>query len=213
MALLVFLAFTSLAVGESYEFTLTESQLTAVEAKYGQPARKRMATWMELMSGNKQKSDQEKLALVNDFFNQILWVSDLQHWGVPDYWETPIEMLGKGAGDCEDFAISKYFTLLALGVPVDKLKITYVKARNAGPENAAHMVLTYYSSPAAMPVVLDNLIGEIKPADKRPDLTPVYSFNGEGLWLAKERGLGKSVDGGNKQGNWRGMLARMGKEI
>jgi predicted transglutaminase-like cysteine proteinase len=213
IALTFLLVITSWAVGESYHFILNETQLAAVETKYGQPARKRMVAWMDLMANNKPKSDQEKLTLVNDFFNQILWVADLQLWGVPDYWETPLEMLGKGAGDCEDFAISKYFTLLALGVSVDKLKITYVKARNAGPENAAHMVLTYYASPAAMPVVLDNLIGEIKPADQRPDLTPVYSFNGEGLWLAKERGLGKSVDGGNKQGNWRGMLARMGKEI
>jgi hypothetical protein len=75
------------------------------------------------------------------------------------------------------------------------------------------MVLTYYATPGAMPLVLDNLNPEIKPADKRPDLTPVYSFNGEGLWLAKERGTGKSVAGGNKIGLWRDMLARMGKEF
>lgn len=213
-ALAVMFVFASFAVGESFEVVLTESQLSAVENKYGQPARKRMNTWIDLMAGNnKQKSDQEKLALVNDFFNQMLWISDLDHWGVPDYWETPIEMLAKGAGDCEDFAIAKYFTLVALNVPVDKLKITYVKARGWGAQNAAHMVLTYYASPAAMPVVLDNLIPEIKSADLRQDLTPVYSFNAEGLWLAKERGLGKSVDGGNKQSNWRGLLARMGKEI
>jgi predicted transglutaminase-like cysteine proteinase len=211
IALLV--AFASIAIGAGFEAALTDKQLAAIEAKYGQPARKRVTDWLALIANNKKKPDQEKLELVNDFFNQILFVSDVDHWGVADYWETPIEMLGTGGGDCEDFSISKYFTLVALGVPEDKLKITYVKARNAGPQNAAHMVLTYYPTPEAMPVVLDNLVQEIKSADQRPDLTPVYSFNANGLWLAKERGSGKAVAGGNKINLWKEMMARMSKDI
>jgi predicted transglutaminase-like cysteine proteinase len=124
-----------------------------------------------------------------------------------------MELLGTGGGDCEDYSISKYFTLLAMGMESEKLKITYVKARGYGLINAAHMVLAYYPTPSAMPVVLDNLDGDIKPADKRGDLTPVYSFNGDGLWLARERGTGKRVDGGNRISLWRDMMTRMGKEI
>lgn len=210
---ILLLVLASISIGEGFAPIINERQLAAVEAKHGLPARKRLMAWLELMANNKQKTEQEKLTLVNDFFNQLLFVSDLDHWGKNDYWATPMEMLGSGGGDCEDYSISKYFTLLALGVPVDKLKITYVKARNWNPVSQAHMVLTYYSSPSAMPVVLDNLIGEIQPADQRPDLTPVYSFNGEGLWLARERGTGKSVAGGNKIGLWHGMLTRMGKEF
>jgi predicted transglutaminase-like cysteine proteinase len=211
IALLV--VFATIAIGAGFEAAFSEKQLAAIEAKYGQPARKRVTDWMALIANNKAKSDQEKLTLVNDFFNQILFISDLEHWKVPDYWETPLEMLGTGGGDCEDYSISKYFTLMALGVPTDKLKITYVKARNLGPENAAHMVLTYYATPEAMPVVLDNLIPEIKSADQRPDLTPVYSFNADGLWLAKERGSGKAVAGGNKINLWKEMMSRMSKDI
>lgn len=203
----------SLALGENFEITLTDRQLSAVETKYGAPGRKRLTDWLDLMASNKQLSEQDKLNRVNDFFNSVLFVSDLDRWGVVDYWATPLEMLSAGGGDCEDFSIGKYFTLLALGVPIDKLKITYVKATGHGLQNAAHMVLTYYATPASMPLVLDNLIPEIKPADQRRDLTPVYSFNGDGLWLAKERGTGKSVAGGNKIGLWRDMLARMGKEF
>lgn len=212
-AWLLLFAFATIALGENFDIALSDRQLSAVEAKYGAPGRKRLTEWLELMAHNKQLSEQEKLTRVNDFFNQVLFVSDLDRWGVVDYWATPLEMLSAGGGDCEDFSISKYFTLLALGVPVDKLKITYVKATGYGLQNAAHMVLTYYATPGAMPLVLDNLNPEIKPADRRPDLTPVYSFNGEGLWLAKERGTGKSVAGGNKIGLWRDMLARMGKEF
>lgn len=212
-AFALLLAFASLAIGENFEVILSERQLAAIEAKYGPPARKRLTTWMELMANNRQKPEQEKLALVNDFFNQLLFVSDLDHWGKDDYWATPLEMVSSGGGDCEDFSIGKYFTLLALGIPSEKLKITYVKTRIWNPVSQAHMVLTYYATPSAMPVVLDNLIPEIKPADQRPDLTPVYSFNGEGLWLAKERGTGKSVAGGNRISLWRDMMERMGKEF
>lgn len=205
-------ALASISLGEEVAPFVNDQKLAAIESRYGQPARKRLIAWMELIANNQQKSEQEKLVLVNDFFNQLLFVSDQDHWGKNDYWATPLEMLGSGGGDCEDYSISKYFTLLALGVPVDKLKITYVKARNWNPVSQAHMVLTYYSSPSAMPEVLDNLVGEIKPAEQRTDLTPVYSFNGEGLWLAKERGTGKSVASSNRIGLWRDLLTRMGKE-
>lgn len=200
-------------VGDSFQVDFSEQQLDTVKSKYGDRARKRVVAWVGLITEGRLKPEEEKLRMANDFFNQLLFVSDLDHWGKNDYWATPMEMLGTGGGDCEDYSISKYFTLLAMGVDSDKLKITYVKATGYGLLNAAHMVLAYYSTPSAIPVVLDNLDGDIKPADKRSDLTPVYSFNGDGLWLAKERGSGKRVDGGNRISLWRDMMTRMGKEI
>jgi predicted transglutaminase-like cysteine proteinase len=202
------------AAGDGFTVSISDKQLAAIEAKFTAAGRKRIVDWVQLISSNQGKSVQEKLALVNNYFNQnVLWVSDMDHYGVPDYWATPVETLASGGGDCEDYAIGKYFTLLALKVPMDALKITYVKA-NIPPPNNSHMVLTYYATPAAMPLVLDNLNPEIKPASERPDLAPVYSFNGEGLWLAKERASGKSVAGGSSGiSMWRDMMSRMGKEF
>jgi len=208
-ACMVLLLVTSIAIGDTFKVAISEARLAAAEAKFGKESRKRLTDWVDLIANNKQKSDQEKITLANDFFNQLLFVSDLDHWQVVDYWATPFEMLSTGGGDCEDYSIGKYFTLLSMGVSIDKMKITYVKATGHGLQNAAHMVLTYYASPSAMPVVLDNLNPEIKPADQRPDLVPVYSFNGDGLWLAKERGEGKSVAGGNKIKMWQDMMTRM----
>ncbi len=193
---------------------LPEKLLDAAERKYGPVAKKRLMAWTQLIASGKQGTELEKLKLVNDFFNQIPFVSDIEHWSKEEYWATPSEMLATNGGDCEDFSISKYFTLLAIGVSMDRLRITYVKAMNWGPVNQAHMVLTYYPAPGAIPLVLDNLIPEIKPATGRTDLTPVYSFNGSGLWLAKARGTGQAVAGGS--GNislWRALTARMGKEF
>jgi predicted transglutaminase-like cysteine proteinase len=209
-ACVVLVLVSSIAIGESFKVALSEAQYAAAESKWGKTSRKRLTDWVNLIDASKQKTEQEKLTLVNDFFDQLLFVSDLDHWGVQDYWATPFEMVGSGGGDCEDYAIGKYFTLLALGVSSDKLKITYVKATGHGLQNAAHMVLAYYASPPAMPVILDNLDPEIKPADQRPDLVPVYSFNGDGLWLAKQRGEGKAVAGGNKIKLWQDMMGRMG---
>lgn len=114
----------------------------------------------------------------------------------------------RGAGDCEDFAIAKYISLRHLGVPAEKLRITYVKALRL---NQAHMVLTYYSRPDAEPLVLDNLIGSILPASQRTDLQPVYAFNGEGLWLANASG-GKQVGDSKRLSRWQDLLKKMKAE-
>jgi len=123
-----------------------------------------------------------RLAPINEFFNRrVLFRDDQEVWGQVDYWASPLEMLGKGAGDCEDYAIAKYFSLVAAGVPAARLRLVYVRAELDGGVQA-HMVLAYYAQPGAEPLVLDNLIGDIRPASRRPDLAPVFSFNSEGLW-------------------------------
>jgi len=201
-----------LPLADDIAITVSENVLAGAEKKYGAGARKRLVAWTSLIANNRDKPELQKLKIVNDFFNQIRYVSDLQHWGILDYWATPVETLASNGADCEDFAIAKYFTLVALNVKVDKLKITYVKATSYNPINQSHMVLTYYSSPEAVPLVLDNLISDIKPATQRRDLTPVYAFNGQGLWLAKARSLGRVSSGPGNIRPWRELRARMGKE-
>src|SRR5690606_26911116 len=97
-------------------------------------------------------------------------------WRQADYWATPLETLAKRAGDCEDFVIAKYFSLINIGVAPEKLRLIYVRARVGGmgsSQSIAHMVLGYYATPHADPLVLDNLVGTIAPASQRRDLSPV----------------------------------------
>lgn len=202
-------------VGDSFNIAISDKQFSAIAAKYKELGRNRVAGWVQLVNTSQGKSTREKLVLVNDFFNQnVIWVSDYDHYGAEDYWATPLETIASGGGDCEDFSIAKYFTLIALNVPMEKLTITYVKADTPNPINRSHMVLTFYEKPASVPLVLDNLIPEIKLASERKDLAPVYTFNGQGLWMAKERAAGKS--GSSSASNialWRQMTSRMGKEF
>jgi len=167
----------------------------------------RIEAWDELIQASANLSESEKLAAVNRFFNrQFRFSDDIRNWRQNDYWATPVEALVKGAGDCEDYSIAKYFTLRRLGLPSEKLRITYVKALKY---NQAHMVLTYYSSPAAEPLVLDNLIGEIRPASQRKDLLPVYAFNAEGLYLP---GSHNKKSDAKKLSRWQDLLKKMRAE-
>ncbi len=210
---LVLLGLVQGLVAADNDLQVPEKVIASAEAKYGPPARKRLVAWLALISSNKSKPDTEKLKLANDFFNQVPFSSDMEHWNLRDYWATPVEMLASNGGDCEDYAIGKYFTLLALGINLGNLRITYVKAPTRDPADQAHMVLTYFATPDAMPLVLDNLDKEIKSADARTDLIPVYSFNGDGLWLAKERNSGRSAGSSSRISLWTELNARMGKEL
>lgn len=181
------------------------------EQRYGSSAQasKRISDWQQLLQRYADASEPEQLKAVNQFFNlQLRFRDDIDIWGTEDYWATPIEALYRGAGDCEDYAIAKYFSLRQLGIPVEKLRITYVKALHL---NQAHMVLTYYPYPTATPLVLDNLIDAIEPASQRSDLRPVYAFNAEGLWLPG-RGSGKQVGDSKRLSRWQDLLKKMQAE-
>lgn len=170
-------------------FNISQEKLNEFTKKYGEVARTRVLVWDKMVENAKSKDILHKLKDVNDFFNKIKYETDEQNWHKKDYWAAPFEFMGTGAGDCEDYAIAKYFTLRKLGVPDKKLRITYVKLLRQGTKyELAHMVLTYYHTPTATPVVLDNVNKILKLASKRPDLKPVYSFNAQGLWEAKNKG-------------------------
>ena len=165
------------------------------------------AEWQQMLVSGSTLSESEKLRRVNRFFNRHIAFDDDQIvWGQSDYWATPIETIGRGRGDCEDFAVAKYFSLLKLGIPVGKLRLIYVRAQQngrAGQVLQAHMVLAYYADSDADALILDNLNPEILPASRRLDLEPIFSFNSTGLW----QGAGKQSSRSNLS-RWQNLQAR-----
>lgn len=152
----------------------------------------------------------QRLKDINDFFNRrVNFREDNATWGQADYWASPLESLERRAGDCEDYAIAKYFSLAAAGVPTARLRMVYVRARMQG-QSLAHMVLAYHAEPGAEPLILDNLRSEVLPASQRPDLTPVFSFNTEGLW----QGVGQVTAGDPlaRLSLWRDLVAKVRAE-
>lgn len=199
----------SVACHSKADTIVSKTTLETVHKIYGAKASDDVAQWNKLLIELDGQETQEQLSHVNRFFNRQKFVDDIAHWNMKDYWATPIEFIATGGGDCEDFSIAKYFSMRALGVPSSKLRLMYVKALEY---DMAHMVLAYYDKPNAIPLVLDNLNKKILPANKRPDLQPVYSFNGEGLWKAIEQGRGEQLQAGGKNSMWKDLTNRMKQE-
>lgn len=181
--------------------------IDALDKTYGKRAAIRGNAWVKILTQSDPLTDLEKLEKVNRFFNHFHFIDDIKLWGVNNYWATPIEFIGVNGGDCEDYSIAKYYTLLELGVPDEKMRITMVRAVHL---NQYHMVLAYYDTPASVPLILDNIDGEIKPATKRNDLLPVYSFNGTQLWLNKEKGRGILAGNSKRLKRWTSLKKRLG---
>lgn len=205
---LVPLVLLSIVVADHTGFT--EGMYGKMKLKYGAPAEARSRKWQQIIHQGAGLSDRKKLEKVNNFFNGARFVDDITLWHKKDYWATPVEFLGLDAGDCEDFSIAKYFTLREMGMDVSKLRITYVKALLY---NQAHMVLAYYTTPTAVPLILDNINKRIKLATERSDLKPVYSFNADDLWLARSRNEQLKVGKSSKLNLWNDLSARMKREL
>lgn len=180
--------------------------------RFGAAGLTNLNDWQRVMQESAGLPTADKLRQINDFFNRrIRFEDDSVIWKTSDYWATPLETLGKGAGDCEDFTIAKYLSLKNLGIPVAQMRLIYVKAKLGGPSSnisQAHMVLAYYDAPDAEPLVLDNLLGDIRVAGRRPDLTPVFSFNSEGLWLGAAGTDAAQTGGLNRLSRWQDLLQR-----
>jgi predicted transglutaminase-like cysteine proteinase len=185
------------------------ARMRAAAERLGTKAVAALDPLQEMLQQAAALDEESRLEPVNAWFNRrVTFRTDdpSANGGDADHWASPLELLAAGAGDCEDYAIAKYFSLLALGTPVARLRLVYVRAQINGNDSQAHMVLAYYREPNAEPLILDNLITSVRPASRRRDLTPVFSFNSEGLW----QGVG-SQSAGDPQARlsrWRLVLTK-----
>ncbi len=179
--------------------------------RYGARAADTVQAWRKLIEESRALPDAEKLDKVNAFFNRrMVFEDDIVVWQQQDYWATPLEFMGRGTGDCEDYSIAKYLTLQMLGVGDERLRLIYVRAKTGSTTSVAHMVLGFFPQPTDEPLILDNLISSVRPASMRSDLMPVFSFNGAGLWVGGA--TTSSADPTTRLSRWRDVLERMRQE-
>lgn len=164
--------------------------------------REAFQTWMKQFDGLKGKDIAEKARAVDAAIDtQITYATDPETSQKADYWSSPMETLQIKKGDCEDFAILKYYTLRELGVPADKMFVVAVGKDGGELDHATLMVNTrdvsflrsqwegfkqkvFNSTPDSHYVILDN--------DNSPDGKLVeardshyeahYAMNEKGLW-------------------------------
>ena len=214
----VMVAAVCAAAGEpGFSRSVTPGLMEHFARLFGRGARESLTRWKDFVSSAADRAGQARsnsaetdlLRPVNGYFNRVSSITDLQHWGVEDYWATPAEFLSSRGGDCEDYAIAKYFTLKELGVPVSRLRLVYATTQRA---QGAHMVLAYFAVPGADPLIMDNLEGGIRPAADRPDLIPVYMFNDDDLQFARQ-GAGAERHDAMSIRKWRGVLEKLAREL
>ena len=180
--------------------------LVSIEESLETTKMERMAAWAKMNASIQDLPELEKLEVVNQFYNQIPFSDDQSVWQQHDYWASPQELLSKNVGDCEDYAIAKYFSLINAGVSEKKLSLIYVQLL---PDRDAHMVLSYLGEGQRTPVILDNFISDILSIDNRSDLVPVYSFNGSDMWIVDAGFSYTRVGSAERIKPWRQLKQRM----
>ncbi|RJG40307.1 transglutaminase-like cysteine peptidase [Motilimonas pumila] len=201
------LACTSLntQASELEQYFNTQQVRSDIQSTYGEQAINRIDELIDTLNNSKELSDKAKLAQVNDFFNSLIFTSDQKLWGKEDYWASPVEFVGAKGGDCEDYAIAKYYSLMELGFAEKQLRLVYVKAVEF---DQFHMVLAFYPSRRANPLILDNIKTDIIAASRRKDLLPVYSFNAQHLWLMGKAKSGEPVGDAERLAEWKSVRTR-----
>ena len=172
--------------------------------------------WLNIIHVTNDISIENRLQQVNNYVNRkIIYTEDIDAWGESDYWATPLESLAKGRGDCEDYVIAKYFSLRNMNIPDTQLRLVYVKARIGGSNSTvqqAHMVLAYYPSAEGEPLILDNLLNDIRPASRRTDLLPIFSFNSQGIFAGSAANAVLGAGGTSRLSRWQNLLERARRE-
>lgn len=211
MKRIILLILISIITLQAKSITLTNSDKVELRENPNKKAvYLRLLKYLKLKDKIKDFPLEKKLNYVNSFYNKILPIDDSTKYSTDDYWATPKEFIIEGKGDCEDYAIAKYFTLQEVGISEDKLFLTVVKVKG---ETDYHMVLSYLENKNSMPLILDNLSFRVLPFNKRTDLTAKYIFNEKEAYILKNKKIYKKVhlDWG-KEDKWDNLLKRVYKE-
>jgi len=167
--------------------SFTNNELDSIKKELGEISKNRVNDYDKTVKSFTKYPKQKQLIRVNFYLNQLLPQVDMLNQKTSDHWETPKEFLKCGYGDCEDYAIIKYFTLIKLGFDKDKLFITTVYEQYSG---GYHMVLSYFNSKNKPPLILDNLSFRVLDLQTRKDLKADIFINESGNYkLTKENKL------------------------
>ncbi len=140
-----------------------------------------LAQLQSKLSKYKNMSLKDKVVGVNTLLNARPYVEDTRNYGKTDYWATPVEFMQRG-GDCEDYAIAKYASLRALGVPAEQMRVAIVYDKKM---RLHHAILIVYDTNNRA-YVLDNQERAVKDLASVNRYKPIYSINQKNWWLHKK---------------------------
>ena len=142
--------------------------------------------WSRFLGRVASRDPAKQLELVNAWVNRVPYRADKAVWGERDYWAAPGEFLANG-GDCEDYAIAKYYSLKDLGFPEDAIRIVVLDDKRRQQTHAV-LVVTWRGED----LVLDSLDQRIRPWNEVRHYHALYSFNEDAYWLHRGRTISKT---------------------
>jgi len=90
-------------------------------------------SWLDKLEYAREKPLIEKIQIVTNAVNNgVRYTRDSIQNGTAEYYASPIETIVSGRGDCEDYAIAKYYVLRWLGVEANRLYLASVTREGAG---------------------------------------------------------------------------------
>jgi predicted transglutaminase-like cysteine proteinase len=125
----------------------------------------------QIANGIRKVHRLQQLRLVNSYYNNKPYEDDAKLFGVEDRWQYAEEFVRRG-GDCEDFVVAKYRTLVAAGFPERDLRIVLLEDRVTRTD---HAVLAAKVGPHLY--ILDNQRVQMKPDTYVTTYRPLYAFN------------------------------------
>lgn len=137
--------------------------------------------WNKVIRDLADKDRKTQIRRINSYMNRHYYVVDPVNWGVPDYWASPYQFFRKD-GDCEDYAIAKYFSLLRLGFEQNDLRIVVLNDTNL---DAIHAVLAVYLDGEVY--ILDNQVKQVVKHGSIKHYSPIYSINETAWWRHRQR--------------------------
>ena len=144
--------------------------------------------WQDIVSQARSLPQRKRLLHVNRSINKLItYRSDMQAFQSRDYWASPAEAYRAG-GDCEDFAIAKYWMLREIGYKPNEMRLVVLRDTMV---NQWHAVLAVRHGDDW--AILDNRFSRIRMSGEMPHLKPVYTVNEVGTWMQKPK-TGKSLN-------------------
>ena len=144
--------------------------------------------FIELVELAKHGSGRDRLERVNRAINAaIRYSSDLTQHGVIDLWSSPLASLESERGDCEDYAIAKYYVLRSAGVPAGELRIVLVRDLDT---QEYHAVLAARQDSEWL--VLDNRRMTLLDSYGIQRLQPLFAVDDQGVQMFNARFAGSS---------------------
>lgn len=174
--LVIFVIFISQLSAESF---ITEDQIEEYRSNYGDRAVQRLKNWNGIMKKYQDSSDLKKGRFVDHYFNLYKYKYDYKfdlegNRYQSDFFRSFDDFVGNFGGDCDDYSIVKYHSLLKLGVPEEKLEIWVGGYRS---KSINHAVLAFYIDDSDDPLILDSNTKWAVRFSQRKNFTPWFYAN------------------------------------